>query len=307
MLLLRTSHFRIQIVRVFLIIFILFMLTFDLHARDIMPPDDFVDGWKLSGAQLQFTKSNLYGHINGGAELFLEFGFEELIVQTYIKNDVEITIELYRMESPEAAHGIYLMKCGNETPSNEINARNTCNRFQLMIVKSNYFVLLNNFGGDDMLFPVTTAFSNSILKSLPEDEPIDLQDYLSRENLIPGSILLFRGPYGLQPIFTFGEDDIFLQKAKIFGIVGDYVKDQEKKYTIIKILYPTTEQSQQAFKHLISNLDPYLNVIQTTETTLIFRDFQNKFGVVTLNESILGIKFRLETEPNFLPADEDVH
>ena len=57
-----------------------------------------------------YTPATLSTHINGGAELFLEFGFEEMQLLTSTADEVELTAELYRMRDPEAALGIYLAK-----------------------------------------------------------------------------------------------------------------------------------------------------------------------------------------------------
>ena len=41
-----------------------------LTAKDFLPGDSFAEGWKVSGNVKYYTSSNLYGYINGGAELF---------------------------------------------------------------------------------------------------------------------------------------------------------------------------------------------------------------------------------------------
>ena len=78
-----------------LIIYFILFFVIELMADIIPPKDNFVKGWVKSGQTLRFTKNDLYGHINGGAELFLEFGFNELLVQRYEKGGEEITLEIY--------------------------------------------------------------------------------------------------------------------------------------------------------------------------------------------------------------------
>ena len=48
---------------------------------NLLPADGFSGMWKKNGPMKVFTSEDLYGHINGGAEAFLELGFEQLTVQ----------------------------------------------------------------------------------------------------------------------------------------------------------------------------------------------------------------------------------
>ncbi len=43
-----------------------------------LPEDDFLPQWKKEEKIIRFSPENLFNYINGGSELFLEFGFKEL-------------------------------------------------------------------------------------------------------------------------------------------------------------------------------------------------------------------------------------
>ena len=89
-------------------------------AQDILPAGGFVRGWEADGPPRVFIEKDLFNHIDGGAELFLEFGFAKLRVQPYSGEKAELVGELYEMTGPAAALGIYLMNAGRETPWPEI-------------------------------------------------------------------------------------------------------------------------------------------------------------------------------------------
>ena len=55
----------------------------------------------------QYKGEALYGFMNGGSELYLEYGFKHLRALDVIYKGEEYTIEIYKMESPEDAFGIY--------------------------------------------------------------------------------------------------------------------------------------------------------------------------------------------------------
>ena len=66
----------------------------------LLPPSGFLGSWNLEGKPRLFPGSELYGHIDGGAEIFFEFGFQEATVQRYRSPAGELVVECYRMSDP---------------------------------------------------------------------------------------------------------------------------------------------------------------------------------------------------------------
>jgi hypothetical protein len=262
-----------------------------------LPEDDFITGWKRQEKAQRFVRANLFDYIDGGADLFLEMGFEELTVQRYKYENTEIGVESYRMDTPEAGLGIYLMKCGIETPHPGIDARNSTDRFQIVFVKNNHFIMLNNFQGKEELIPVLVETANRILQTIPEGEAVTLFSSLPEENRIEGSGRIIRGPYSLQSLYTFGEGDILQLGDRIFGIAARYREAGNGDFIHILIPYPDSDAAKQAFMNLISNLDPYLTMLQKDGKSLLFEDYKDEFGFVRLDQNVLDIKVNLEKKP----------
>lgn len=275
------------------------VLTTGVQAQLVVPGDDFVAGWTRSEKMRRFVKADLFNYIDGGAELFHEFGFEELVVQRYRKDDETLTLEVYRMESSEAALGIYLMKCGQEIPVEGIAVRHSGNRFQFTLVKANYFVLVNNATGNEGVLPVIITLSRCVLASIPEGRRVELFDVLPEENRIAGSELLVRGPYGLQPIYTFGEDDILELRGKVFGVLADYRDKHDVVTTLIVIPYPDAETASSVYRNLVEHLDPYLKIVKREKGVFSFKDYRDEFGTVGVEGRFLRIRLHLPVEPVF--------
>ena len=280
-----------------LIILGLSVLHGALFSEVILPGDEFYPGWKKSGRLVTFTRADLYNYIDGGAELFLEFGFEKLYVQRYRLGESELSLEIYEMENPSSAFGVYLAKCGQETPVEGLAARSSGEESQFTILRERYFIHINNFSGGKELVPVMRALASETLKNLPPDRPVALLDYLPKENLIKSSERLIRGPYALQPIFTFGEGDILLLEGKIFGVVGNYRSETRTIFTLIIIPYPDERWARRALEHLQQNFDPYHKIIETGPSGFIFIDYQQKYGLVKLRGQSLEILIKLDVRP----------
>ena len=253
------------------------------------PDNDFSPGWVKDAKPLKFIQQDLYNYINGGSELFLEFGFDVLHVQKYHKGEDELAVEAYRMKSPEAALGIYLMKCGKETPIPELTTRNTGDRYQFMILKGEYFILVNNYTAKESLLAVMVKLANRTIDSITERKTTDFFSILPEKDLIEGSERLIRGPYSLQSIYTLGQGDILLLNKKIFAVAADYKDKDGELTTRIMIKYPDIPYAKKAYVNLLTNLDPYLNVIEEKEYYFSFRDYQQKIGIVSLDKNILRV------------------
>jgi hypothetical protein len=280
-----------------LFIHIFVLVGFGFAAQGIIPQDDFSSGWKKSGRPSTFIKADLFNHIDGGAELFLEYGFDKLLVQGYARGKSELTLDIYEMESPESALGIYLTKCGQETPVAGIRARNSGEKSQLTILKSKYFVYVNNFDGDAKNLPAMVALANKALESIPVVPSEGWLEQLPKESLVDRSQRLIRGPVALQPFYTFGEGDILELRGKIFGMLANYRGEGNAVYTRLIIPYPDQKQALSVYENLKANLDPYLKILSTRANGFVFLDFKKKYGVVKLRDSKLDIRFNLPSLP----------
>jgi hypothetical protein len=263
-----------------------------------LPGNGFFPGWKTNGAPRTFIKADLFNYIDGGAELFLEFGFERVTVQRYSKDKAEIVLEAYEMAGPDAALGIYLMKCGSETPLPGVPARNSSEAAQFTILKGKYFVLIDNPDGDKGLAPAMTALATEFLAQVPSPAPDPrLWEPLPKEKRIAGSERLIRGPIGLQPYYTFGEGDILGMGGRLFGVLANYDEGGGQASTRLAVVYPAAAEARNVFLGLRANLDPYLKILDARETAFSFVDFRERYGIARWTGAKLDIAFNLPVRP----------
>lgn len=265
------------------------------QGRGLPPAADFAPGWSL-GEKLVFEKGNLYDFIDGGADLYLEFGFERILVQRYGKGDAELTLEAYEMTDADAALGIYLMKCGAETPVADIPARNTGEAAQLTILKGRYFLHVNSFGAGADLLPDMVRLARRALESIPDERPRRNLDLLPAKGLVPGSERTIRGPIALQSIYTLGEADILLLGGRLIGVAGDY-RAESGPWTLIIVPYPDEAAASSALANLRARLDPYLKVTGERADGFVFEDFKKKFGAALRKGATLEIRLNLVRPP----------
>ena len=229
----------------------------------------------VSGSGRSSRAAALFDFIDGGAEIFIEFGFERVLVQRYAKGEAELTLEAYEMTDADAALGIYLMKCGVETPVAGLPARHTGDPAQLTILKGRYFLHVNSFGAGPDLTPEMIALARRALDAVPDERAGRHLDRLPAEGLVAGSARLLRGPYGLQSIVTLGEDDILSWGGKVIAVTGDY-RAANETWTLIVSPYPDEAAASAALAYLRAHLDSYLEVTEERPDGFVFKDFKKQ-------------------------------
>src|SRR5512139_1197413 len=73
-------------------------------------------GWKWDGKEMKYDSKTLFTYIDGAAELYLAYGFQNLKVRRFENSDPPpIIVELYEMASSEDAYGIFTFELQDET------------------------------------------------------------------------------------------------------------------------------------------------------------------------------------------------
>ncbi len=132
------------------------LIVFANPSQMKLPPDFMgvagIAGWVVSGTPRTFTQDGLYGYVDGGAEIFLQYGFQNLTVYELVPEKPAakvkgMTLEIYRMASPAAAFGIFSTRReGNETVLPGIKTAHWIGEQQTNLVKGNLYINILSSG-----------------------------------------------------------------------------------------------------------------------------------------------------------------
>jgi len=77
----------------------------------VIPKDGEAGEWRRHGEPQFYEGEDLFVYINGGAEIYMEYGFRAAVVQDFRSpGGRDVSLELFAMDSPEAAFGMYSFK-----------------------------------------------------------------------------------------------------------------------------------------------------------------------------------------------------
>ena len=106
-------------------------------------PKEAPNGWLIRGTPKIFNKDELFEHINGQADLFIQYGFEKSIFTVYKKNssDELIDLDIYDMGSVVQAFGIF-SRFRQEAGSADIGLESNLADHHALFYKGKYFIII---------------------------------------------------------------------------------------------------------------------------------------------------------------------
>jgi len=111
--------------------------------RDLFPE---IAGLKMKTDQRVYNSSDLWELINGAADIFLSYGFKDLRITEYSKNDQIIRVELYHHATPENSYGIYSAERMPDYPPVSIGSQGYKSQGVLNFLAGNYYVKIMSAG-----------------------------------------------------------------------------------------------------------------------------------------------------------------
>ena len=152
----------------------------------LLPTGDLGNGLKSTGAPEHFVGKKLFDYMNGGAELYLAFGFDDLGVGAYKHGDRELRVAIYKMGGPEQAFGIYAYAARGKKA--DLGGPNSITANMLSFFKGRFYVRVLNHkaskGGEASML----ALGKKIYAGLPGKSVIPESVSLLPEGSIPGTL-----------------------------------------------------------------------------------------------------------------------
>jgi hypothetical protein len=264
----------------------IFLCALESEGKDFKFPE--MAGWNRSGEIQTFIAKTLYEYINGAADLYLSYDFEELKVAEYVNDrKASVTVDAYRHATPTDAFGIYSQERLPHANYLDIGVQGYYEKNVLNFLIGSYYVKINSFntGADDqeILFAFAKRVSANlgekgalppILTAFPKEGKVkNSEKYISKN---------FLGYAFLHSAFT-ADYELSDKKFKLFIIErGD---PKECRNMIQEYLEQTgkTETKVAEGRHTIS--DPHHG-----EIDLYWRG-RNIWGILNFNNPVLRSEY----------------
>lgn len=190
---------------------------------EVLPGDGEAAGWARHRSMQRYEGEALYEYIDGGAEIYHEYGFERVVVQDYAsETGKSVSVEIYLMTTAAGAYGMYTFKTDSKGKWIRIGTDAQIADYYLNFWKGPYLVTLTGFDDSEETRQGLLDIARQVDSRIREEgEKPGIASLLPEEGLVPQSRKYFTGILGLRNSHPFFDWPVggFEQ-----GIKGDYAE-----------------------------------------------------------------------------------
>jgi hypothetical protein len=230
---------------------------------------DTISGWQKEEDRI-FTRDNLYSYIDGGAELYLSYGFQTVLSRTYLRQDQpDLVIEIFDMASSAHAFGIFAHT--RETLDSTFGQGSQYTEGLLLFWKNKYYISV-------LASPETAESKQALIDlariieaAIPDRGELPrLLQCLPRKGIIEESIRFFQHYIWLNAHYYIADQNILHIGPDTEALLARYRQVGDKSLILLVVKYVNKAEAASACKDFISAYMPGLNaspVVQIEDGT----------------------------------------
>ena len=233
----------------------------------LLPATGSVGEWSGVDSARIYKGKELYKFIDGGADLFLEYGFVQALAMDYQKASGEsINLEIYEMRDPGAAYGIYSVRSGEDAAMMDIGQGGGAHPYYIMFWKERYYVSVAASDSTQECRIGLEAVARAVDRTVSGtgQTPV-IVGMIPEKNLLAKGY--FRGYLGLSLIQIIDLIEIF---PVIDGAFGTY-----KDHTLIFLRYDSTAEARKRLESISSGL----------RSNRQFKNYQYRDGIAWVTDA----------------------
>ncbi len=239
----------------------------DISIADLFPSKGFKNG--ISGVEDPqiYSGDELYDLIDGGADIYFEYGFRSAISgQLRDKDNNIIQAEIYEMTDDTAASGIFSMNNIKTGINSGFGAQSNVNKDYISFWKNNYFINISRTSRQSSADETMAMIAAYIDARIPASSRLPaIFKNIKTEGIIQNPVY-FRGNIGLSNFYYFDYKNIFNIED------GLYLKYPDFQLFIFH--YNEDRQALESFNNAKENLmnNKKFKDFEAVEKGIIFRD-----------------------------------
>lgn len=214
-----------------------------------------LSGWQAEAADERYDRATLYHYIDGGAELYLTYDFQQVVVRRYVQQQApEIVLEIYDMNCSHDAYGIFSAERQDEEVG--IGQDSEYGGGLLRFWKDKYFIAIQAIGDVPMAKPTIIDLGHRVAAAIPASgERPDLLPLVPPENLVNNSIRFFHDHTILNRQYFLASENILNLNRQTDCVFAPYQVGAGKSYLLL-IRYPDKPPAETAYLSFLANYLP---------------------------------------------------
>ena len=212
--------------------------------------DQLPEGWTMESGPEIYCGDSLYSYIDGGADLFHEYGFECAATCSY--RDPEgntLIVDAFEMESPLAAYGILSCQKNYDDPGTMFGYSGSVSPYMHIFCKGKYYLKVQSFGDDKSNYSSRRKLAEVIDQAISSERKAEIDSSLSliaADSLLPKSRMIAFGPLALNTRNYISDDNLFELGKDRFAVCGKFVDGKDTLDVIVTRYENELEASRKA-------------------------------------------------------------
>ena len=250
------NSFLFSVIFFFLISEILFGQSMQINLEDLLPSN--LEGWVVEQNDQRYDKDNVYDYINGGAELFLSYGFQSVFNRTYSKPDQpDILVDIFDMATSYNAYGVF--SYSREKEDSSFGQGSQYVPGLLLFWKNQYYISILFSPKTEESELAAIHIARYIDSSIAMEGPVpEILKLLPEESLLKESIRYFRHYIWINSYQFIANDNILNITDSTNAVLAKYGKKDETLLLLL-INYPIQPDAESARDNFINSYLPELS------------------------------------------------
>ncbi len=210
-----------------------------------------VKGWDRASPVVRHTASDLHKYLDGGAAKYLAYSIVELLVQEYRRREdgFMATLELYRMDSPAGAFGVYSCDRVGIHPSG-IGLEASYEGGLLQFWQGDYYVRVQAQDSSGDPSAPTLDLGAAVSAALPASNatPPELALSLPQRGMVENSLCFFHNQVTLNSIYYLSDENLLGLSDKTDAVTAEYGTPSGAIARVIVVCYPDRDAAEAALK-----------------------------------------------------------
>jgi hypothetical protein len=218
-----------------------------IDLRTLLPSSADLRGWTPKDAPRVFKGDDLFLYIDGGADVYQEYGFKQVIAQDYRDaNGRSVSLEVYEMVDAAASYGMFTFKSSGKGRAAAVGQNGQVEDYYLNFWKGSYLVTAVGFDDSAECRAGITRIAAAVDSRLKTTGPRPkLADVFPREWTDVTRVVYFKGPLAADNIYAYLNQYISLNRDLYHFAEG--AAAERGLYEIFVLRYETAKDAGQAF------------------------------------------------------------
>ncbi len=257
--------------------------------EDFLPSDSEVYPWTIGEPLKVFGSRDLFELINGGADLFFEYGFKQVGSQKYINGKKSISVEIYEMNDSTSAFGIFSQNRDYRYPLLDIGSNAVQLDYNVSFWKNRFYVVVLSNDDDSNTKKNLIQFSKIISNKISgKSEKPTILKKLPQKGLIDGSDGYFKGLYGQNgKIFLTQKNLLEVGLSGVEGAFASYITNDDKA-NLLLVVYSEPNQAKRKQQNVSEVFTEDYKLMEENPYPL-FNDKKGRYYAVIARGEVLFI------------------